>query len=136
MIRTRAITVKQASHCAVAALDELVYGVIRAAGQPVPAAFFDWVADEATPLVECQLGEVFGRPEFLRSLHGGDPRVALQRWVGQWVAPGIAARFSDLAAHWPVAEMVALPAAARPVPAVASQRPQLTAGPWAFLAAA
>ena len=87
---------------AVAALDELVNQIVKASGYRASAPFFDWIADEATPLVEIKVAQSFHYGQLAHSLRSGDPRIALTRWVHQWVAPGIAAKFSHLVPHLPV----------------------------------
>lgn len=53
MIRTCSISIKEASIIAVSALDDLVNDLVKASSLNMSPAFLDWVADEATSLVEC-----------------------------------------------------------------------------------
>ena len=101
MIRTQTISTNQASIVAVAALDDLVNDLVKASHLRMSPAFLDWVADEATPLVERCGARAFHSPRFANSLHMGDPRIALARWVRHWVGPWIVANFDDLAAYLP-----------------------------------
>jgi hypothetical protein len=101
MIRTSTISPQEANLSAVSALDELVFGLVQAVPFKLSCGFLDWVADEATPLVEHQLAQSFGHPLFAASLRRGDHRIALARWVGHWVGPHIASCFGELAAYLP-----------------------------------
>lgn len=101
MLRIQPLSSHQAALLAVEALDHLVTDLVIASRLKVPADFLDWVADEATPLVELQVSESFGQKGFAASLHVGDPRIALAGWVRHWVGPWIAARFEPLAALMP-----------------------------------
>lgn len=101
MIRTHSITTEQASIMAVAALDDLVNDLVKASCLHMSPAFLDWVADEATPLVERSIARSFHSPKFAHSLQMGDPRIALARWVRHWVCPWIVVNFESLAAYLP-----------------------------------
>ncbi len=109
MIRTSAISRHEACLSAIAALDELVMEFVRVCHPQVARVFLDWVADEATPLVERRIVRSFDKPAFYASLHRSDHRLALHGWVRLWVLPLIAVRFHELAAHLP--ERVTSPAA-------------------------
>ncbi|RYX98159.1 MAG: hypothetical protein EOO28_01085 [Comamonadaceae bacterium] len=101
MLRTRPLTPEDVSVMAINALDELVAELVRASGLQMVPAFLDWVADVATPMVDAQVAHAFAQPRFLRSLHVGDPRIALARWVRHWVCPQIVRSFSSLAVFLP-----------------------------------
>ena len=101
MIRTQTISTNEASIVAVAALDDLVNDLVKASCLKMSPAFLDWVADEATPLVERCVARAFNSPRFANSLRMGDPRIALARWVRHWVGPWIVANFDDLAVYLP-----------------------------------
>ncbi|OOG39922.1 hypothetical protein B0B52_15030 [Polaromonas sp. A23] len=101
MLRTHPLSDKDACIIAVAALDDLVNDLVKASCLHMSPAFLDWVADEATPLVESQVARFFNSPRFAGSLLMGDPRIALARWVRHWVCPHIVARFSALAVYLP-----------------------------------
>lgn len=117
MIRTRTIAPQEAALVAVSALDDLVTHLVKASPLRLSAQFFDWVADEATPLIEARVHSAFAHPAFAATLHQGDHRIALSRWVRYWVCPRIAASYSQLALHLPVD--VAAPADLTPVHAIA-----------------
>lgn len=89
---------------AVSALDDLVTQLVQACRLQLPPVFLDWVADEATPLIEQQIADCFGHPQFAASLRRGDPRLVLAGWMRQWVRPGLAARFAGLLPHLPPAD--------------------------------
>jgi hypothetical protein len=119
MIRTRSLCPHEACVFAVSALDDLVAQLVKACHLKLPPVFLDWVADEATPLIEQQVADCFDHPEFAASLRQGDPRLVLASWMRQWIRPGIAARFAELLPHLPPADPrlpVLLPAAAAVVP--------------------
>ena len=99
MIRTQSLTEENVSVMAVGALDELVAELVRASGLGMAPEFLDWIADVATPLVDARVTHAFQQPRFLSSLHMGDPRIALSRWVRHWVGPQIAGSFTELAPH-------------------------------------
>lgn len=101
MIRTRSISVEEASIVAVAALDDLVNDLVKASCLNMSPAFLDWVADEATPLVDRYVAHFFNSPRFANSLRMGDPRIAMARWVRHWVCPWIVANFEPLAVYLP-----------------------------------
>jgi len=101
MIRTRTICPDEACLMAVSALDDMVTALVKANFLKVSPAFLDWVADEATPLVEQQIEDGFAHPVFAASLRQADHRVALTNWMRHWVCPAIVARFSELAPHLP-----------------------------------
>ncbi|GEM_PF-1920882 len=135
MIRTRSLCPHQACVIAVAALDELVTLLVKSCHLKLPPVFLDWVADEATPLIEQQVAECFDHPAFAASLRQGDHRLVLAGWMRQWIRPGLAARFAELLPHLPAADArlpVLLPAAAPPTLAAAAMppmaRPRLPAG--------
>lgn len=101
MIRTRSISIKEASIIAVAALDDLVNDLVKASRLNMSPAFLDWVADEATPLVERYVAHSFNSQRFANSLRMGDPRIAMARWVRHWVCPWIVVNFDQLAGYLP-----------------------------------
>lgn len=101
MIRSHPISAEEASILAVAALDSLVIDLVKASRLKMSPAFLDWVADEATPLVERHVARSFKSPRFADSLRIGDPRIAMARWVRHWVGPGIVTGFEQLAEHLP-----------------------------------
>ncbi|MDP2818720.1 MAG: hypothetical protein Q8O29_10700 [Polaromonas sp.] len=101
MICTHTISSNEASIVAVAALDDLVNDLVKASRLKMSPAFLDWVADEATPLVERCVARAFYSPRFANSLRMGDPRIALARWVRHWVGPWIVANFDDLSVYLP-----------------------------------
>lgn len=117
MIRTRTIAPQEAALVAVSALDDLVTHLVKASPLRLSAQFFDWVADEATPLIEARVHSAFAHPAFAATLHQGDHRIALSRWVRYWVCPRIVASFSQLAVHLPAD--AAAPADLTPVHAIA-----------------
>ena len=86
---------------AVAALDDLVNDLVKASCLNMSPAFLDWIADEATPLVERCVARSFSLPRFAKSLQMGDPRIAMARWVRHWVCPRIVDNFGQLAAYLP-----------------------------------
>lgn len=112
MIRTNTMGLKEACLTAVSALDELVFELVCASRQNLSPVFLDWVADEATPLVERQIARAFDTPQFAASLRRGDQRLAMARWVRLWVGPRIVAGFEELADCLP--EFADSRAAARP----------------------
>lgn len=136
MIRTRTICPEEACISAVSALDELVLELIKASKLKLTPGFLDWVADEATPLVEQHVVDAFEHPEFASSLRKADHRLALAHWVRQWVCPRIVTRFSELAVHLPqfVAAVVETQALApvmvapAPIAPVALSNPHKIAG--------
>lgn len=101
MIRRHPISAEEASILAVAALDSLVIELVKASGLHMSPAFLDWVADEATPLVERHVARSFKSPRFAGSLCLGDPKIAMARWVRHWVCPWIVSSFEPLAEHLP-----------------------------------
>jgi hypothetical protein len=101
MIRTHSLSAKDVCIMAIGALDELAFELVKASCLRLSPAFLDWVADEATPLVERQVAHAFSQPRFADSLRVGDPRIALARWVRHWVGPWIVTHFDELAAHLP-----------------------------------
>lgn len=101
MIRTRPLGQHEACLIAVAALDDLVTQLVKANPLKLPAVFFDWVADEATPLVEQQMADCFAHPQFAASLRHADHRLVLARWTRFWLAPGLTARFAELVPQLP-----------------------------------
>ena len=101
MIRTHPISAKEASIIAIGAQDDLVTDLVKACCLKMSPAFLDWIADEATPLVECYVARSFSSPRFADSLRMGDPRIALARWVRHWVGPKIVVNFDQLAVHLP-----------------------------------
>ncbi len=126
MIRARPLCSQEACLVAVSALDDLVRELVQACHLTLPSAFFDWVADEATPLVEQQMADFFDHPQFAATLRIGDHRLALSRWVRLWVGPRITARFASLIPHVPAADprlptlvplsaVTAAPVAPRPI---------------------
>lgn len=122
MICTAVISPKEASIIAVAVLDDMVRDLVQASCPEKARAFLDWIADEATPLLEQKVLQSFQSPHFANSLRLGDPRIALSRWVLHWVSPWIAEHFSHLAAHLP--EFVRSRLSSK---AMVAQRPQLPA---------
>ncbi len=117
MIRTSIIAPQEAALIAVSALDDLVTDLVRASPLKLSARFLDWVADEATPLVEDRLHSAFRNPAFAATLRRGDHRIALTRWVRHWVCPRIAKHFVQLADYLP--EDIQAPADLTPVHAIA-----------------
>ena len=86
---------------AVAALDELVNELVRASDLKMAPQFLDWVADEATPLVEHCVGRSYRSSSFVSSLEIGDPKIAMGHWVRHWVSPWIVSNFEQLAPFLP-----------------------------------
>ena len=84
---------------AVAALDEMVTNLVKASKLRISPRFLDWIADEATPLVELSVERFFRNERFMASLHAGDPKVAISLWVRHWICPRISANFEQLAPH-------------------------------------
>jgi hypothetical protein len=84
---------------AVAALDEMVTSLVKASKLRMSPGFLDWVADEATPLVEQSVERFFRNDRFVASLRAGDPKIAISLWVRHWVCPRITANFAQLAPH-------------------------------------
>ncbi len=117
----RPLSARDASIMAIAALDELVNDLVKASCLKMSPAFLDWVADEATPLVELHVERSFGSPRFAGSLQIGDPKIAMARWVRHWVCPWIVASFDELAGYLPEfadsrpAGLMALPKAVAPL---------------------
>lgn len=94
-----AISEKSVQILAVAALDELVTSLVKASRLRISPGFLDWVADEATPLVELSVERFFRNDRFVASLRAGDPRIAISLWVRHWICPRISANFEQLAPH-------------------------------------
>lgn len=117
MIRTSNIAPQEAALVAVSALDDLVTDLVKASPFKLSARFLDWVADEATPLVEDCVHSAFSHPAFAATLRKGDHRIALSRWVRHWVCPRIAKHFVHLADHLP--KDVLAPADLTPVQVIA-----------------
>jgi hypothetical protein len=119
-----AMTRKGVQILAVAALDEMVTSLVKASKLRISPRFLDWIADEATPLVELSVERFFRNDRFIASLRAGDPKIAISLWVRHWVCPRITANFEQLAPH--VAEFSeSVPAALmaeppRPVPVMPS----------------
>ena len=86
---------------AVAALDDLVHELDSTRRLETAPDFLDWVADEATPLVEHCVERAFRNPRFSASLKVGDPRIAMARWVCNWVCMQIGIHFGDFVARLP-----------------------------------
>jgi hypothetical protein len=135
MIRIRSLCPHEACIIAVSALDDLVTHLVKACHLSLPPVFLDWVADEATPLVERQVAEWFDHPQFAASLRQGDHRLVLAGWMHQWIRPGLAARFGGLLPHLPPANnrlplllpVTAAPPTAAPV-SLPTARPRMPAG--------
>ncbi|MDO9359564.1 MAG: hypothetical protein Q7T70_11290 [Polaromonas sp.] len=123
MIRTRTICPQEACLTAVSALDDLVLELIKASKLKLTPRFLDWVADEATPLVEQHVVDAFEHPEFASSLRKADHRLALAHWVRQWVCPRIVTQFSELAVHLPQFAAAAVVAAPVPTPILFTPAP-------------
>lgn len=126
MIRSRPLSAKEASLIAIAALDDLVSDLVKASCLKMPPVFLDWIADEATPLVERYVAHSFKSSRFAGSLRMGDPRIAMARWVRHWVCPWIVVNFDQLAVYLPeFAE--SRPAGLSPLPpeALPSPKPQV-----------
>ena len=121
MLRTRSLKQHEACVVAISALDDLVTGLVKSCHLKLPPVFLDWVAEEATPLIERQIADYCEHPQFAASLRAGDHRLVLAGWMRQWVRPGLAARFAQLLPHLPPADSrlpVLLPVpAAQAVPA-------------------
>jgi hypothetical protein len=132
MIRTRSLCQHEACLMAVSALDDLVAQLVKTCHLKLPPLFLDWVADEATPLVEQQIADCFGHPLFAASLRQGDPRLVLASWMREWLRPGLTARFAALLPHLPPADrrLPVLPAASAAPATVLlpTARPRLPAG--------
>lgn len=110
-----AITEKGVQILAVAALDEMVTSLVKASKLRMSPGFLDWIADEATPLVEQSVERFFRNDRFAASLRAGDPKIAISLWVRHWVCPRITARFEQLAPHVAeFSESVPAPLAAEP----------------------
>ncbi|RZJ26922.1 MAG: hypothetical protein EOO54_01040 [Haliea sp.] len=121
MIRTRHLCQQEACLIAVSALDDLVAQLVKACHLQLPAVFFDWIADEATPLVEQQMADCFDHPQFAATLRQGDHRLVLASWMRHWVRPGLAARFAQLLPHLPPLDgRLPMLSAPLPVPVVAA----------------
>jgi len=141
MLRAQAISINEASIVAVAALDDLVNELVKASCLRMSPAFLDWVADEATPLVERYVALYFNSPRFESSLRMGDPRIALARWVRHWVGPRIVANFGELAVYLPEfansrpAGLAASAPPPAPRPRVVRQHARAALLPHALLAA-
>ena len=101
MIRTHTLCLPEASLAAASALDDVVLIMAVADEVRLPPDFLDWVADEATTLVEAKLRRLFDQPEFAASLRRSDHRIALSQWVRHWVCPQIASRFEALEGRLP-----------------------------------
>jgi hypothetical protein len=84
---------------AVAALDDMVTSLVKASKLRISPRFLDWVADEATPLVELSVERFYRNDRFIASLRAGDPKIAISLWVRHWVCPRITANFAQLAPH-------------------------------------
>lgn len=93
------LTPKSVQILAVAALDEMVTSLVKASKLRISPGFLDWVADEATPLVELSVERFFRNDRFVASLRAGDPKIAISLWVRHWVCPRITASFEQLAPH-------------------------------------
>lgn len=101
MILKPSLSANEASIIAIGALDDLVNDLVKASCLKISAAFLDWIADEATPLVERCVASSFNSPRFADSLRMGDPKIALARWVRYWVCPWIVVNFDELAVYLP-----------------------------------
>lgn len=101
MILKHPLSANEASIIAVGALDDLVNDLVKASRLKISPAFLDWIADEATPLVERRVARSFDSSRFADSLRMGDPRIALARWVRHWVCPWIVVNFNELAVYLP-----------------------------------
>ena len=110
---------------AVAALDELVINLVKAGGLTVSPEFLDWVADEATPMVELSVSRLFRNKRFVDSLSIGEPKIAMSLWVRHWICPQITARFAHMASD--VAEF----SETGPAALAADYKPTATRTPWA-----
>ena len=97
----RPLCAKEACIMAVGALDDLVNELVKASCLKIAPEFLDWIADEATPLVERYVARSFTSQRFADSLGVGDPCIALARWVRHWVGPWIVMNFDQLAVHLP-----------------------------------
>ena len=86
---------------AVNALDDLVNDLVKASAFKMSPAFLDWIADEATPLVERHVANAMSSQRFANSLSMGDPAIAMARWVRHWIGPWIVAKFEQLAVYLP-----------------------------------
>jgi hypothetical protein len=86
---------------AISALDELVVKLVKATQLKTSPEFLDWIADEATPLVERCVTRSLRQVKFTQSLQVGDPKIALTCWVRQWIGPLIVANFKEFAAYLP-----------------------------------
>jgi len=92
---------EKVSLMAVAALDDLVNELVKASAFRMAPQFLDWVADEATPLVEHCVARSYRSSRFVSSLQAGDPKIAMTHWVRHWVSPWIVSNFDQLAPFLP-----------------------------------
>lgn len=99
MMRSHHLSAKEACFIAIESLDDLVTDLLKSGYLQIPPLFLDWIADEATPLVEQHVAHLFSSPRFANSLRIGDPQIALARWVRHWIVPRIVAEFDQLAEH-------------------------------------
>lgn len=120
MICRHHISSKEACFIAIESLDDLVTDLLKSGCRQIPPLFLDWIADEATPLVEQHVAHLFSSPRFADSLRIGDPRIALARWVRHWVGPRIVAEFDQLAVY--LLEFAASSSASGPSPQPARLR--------------
>lgn len=101
MILKYPLSANEASIIAIGVLDDLVNDLVKASCLKMSPAFLDWIADEATTLVERCVERSIKNSRFSESLLMGDPRIAMARWVRHWVCPWIVAKFDELAGYLP-----------------------------------
>lgn len=101
MILKSPLSAKQISIIAIGALDDLVNDLLKASCLRIKPAFLDWIADEATPLIDQYVALSINNSRFVDSLRIGDPVIAMARWVRHWVCPWIGENFGELAGYLP-----------------------------------
>ena len=101
MILKYPLSANEASIIAIGVLDDLVNDLVKASCLKMSPAFLDWIADEATPLVERCVERSIKNSRFSDSLLMGDPKIAMALWVRHWVCPWIVANFDELAGYLP-----------------------------------
>ena len=91
------INTREACILAVEALDNIVIDLLQSSPLETSPDFLDWVADEATPLVQLSVINALRVPRFVDSLRLGPPKIGMTHWVRHWLGPLIALKFVGMA---------------------------------------
>jgi hypothetical protein len=89
------LTSKEVCILAIDILDRIVSDLVRDPKRTTSPEFLDWVADEATPLIEMSVEKSFDNPRFVNTLGIGRTDIALAHWVRHWIAPAIEVKFQQ-----------------------------------------